>query len=182
MTSGIPRALILYWSAGGNTEQVARAAERGLLSAGVIPELRRIAEAGDIDLYDYDLVLLGAPSYQFLPPEPVLAYVKAKMNFHRRRGDIKVGAPELPGKRAIVFVTYSGPHTGISEATTAGDYLGQFFAHIGYRVVDKWYTVGKFHGNEVFSTQGPLGDIRHRPDAADLARIEEAAAALVRAT
>jgi flavodoxin len=169
----------LYWTAGGNTEKVARAAERGLKSAGVAPEVRLFADAGDIDLHAYDLVLLGAPSYHFLPPQPVLDWIKDRMAFHRQRGDIKPAAPEMSGKRAVVFITYSGQHTGIDEATTAGDYLGQFLAHIGIRVAEKWYVVGKFHGNEAASTLGRLGDIRHRPNTEDLKRIERAAAALV---
>ena len=101
------------------------------------------------------------------------------MKHHRDRGDIKPGAPRVPGKRAVVFVTYSGPHTGIAEAIPVGKYLGQFFEHIGFEVVDEWYCVGEFHGRLNLSTMGRLGDIRGRPNAEDLARIEHDTTALV---
>ena len=94
------------------------------------------------------------------------------MKLHRERGDIKLGAPEIPGKTAVIFCTYSGPHTGVREATPVGEYLGQLFEHIGFKVAAKWYTVGEFHGREEFSTKGRLGDIRGRPNAQDLAEVE----------
>jgi multimeric flavodoxin WrbA len=167
------KALVLYWSATGNTEKVAKAIERGAKKAGVTVDVVKIAEAADLDLYDYDLVFMGTPSYSYMVPELVLKYIKGKAAFHKQRRDIKIGAPRLPGKGAVVFVTYSGPHTGIDEAIPVGKYVGQFFAHIGYEVLDEWYVIGEFHGNEVHSTQGPLGDIRGRPNADDLARIEQ---------
>ena len=79
-----------------------------------------------------------------------------------------------------MFITYSGPHTGIAEATTAGKYLGQFFELLGFAVLGEWYVVGEFHGNAAASTSGRLGDIRGRPDAADLAEIRGRAASLAR--
>jgi hypothetical protein len=173
-------ALILYWSATGNTEKVVRAIERGLLDEGVKPSVVNVTEADRTDLYDYDLVFLGCPSISFLPPEPVLRFVKRKMNFHRDQGDIKVLAPRVPGKQAVVFVTYSGPHTGIAEAIPVGKYLGQFLAHLGFAVLDEWYVVGEFHGNEEYSTRGCLGDIRGRPNDDDLARVARQAAQVAR--
>lgn len=158
-----PKALVLYWSATGNTMKVARAICAGLEQEGLSPVLVRVADAQDQELYDYDLVFLGAPSYQFLPPEPVLAFVKQKMRLHNQRGDIKLCAPARPNKAAVVFCTYSGPHTGIDEATTSGKYLSQFFAHLGFPVVAEWYVVGEYHGSLEFSTKGKLGDIRGRP-------------------
>ena len=86
-------------------------------------------------------------------------------------GDVKPGAPKLPGKTAVVFITYSGPHTGIREATPAGEYLGQLFEHIGFGETAKWYIIGEFHKNEVLSTKGSLGDIRGRPNREDLDRV-----------
>lgn len=174
------RTLILYWSATGNTRKVAEAIERGAMNAGSEPVVVPIKDAGDVELHDFDLVFIGCPSYSFLPPEPVLRYVRQKMSHHRDRGDIRPQAPKLPGKKAVVFVTYSGPHTGIAEATPVGAYLGQFLAHLGFDVVDEWYVVGEFHGNEELSTLGCLGDIRGRPNEEDLSRVEGQAEALVR--
>jgi hypothetical protein len=54
-----------------------------------------------------------------------------------------------------------------------GEYLGQLFEHLGFRVAGKWYTVGEFHKRLDMSTQGRLGDIRGRPNDADLQQVED---------
>jgi hypothetical protein len=174
------RTLIMYWSATGNTEKIANTIRDTLIREGITPTLKKVAEAANEELYNYELVFLGAPSYSFLPPDPVLKYTRAKMKLHRERGDIKPGAPQIPGKTALIFCTYSGPHTGIDEATPVGDYLGQFFEHIGFKVAAKWYIVGEYHGDEILSTKGRLGDIRGRPNAKDLAEVENNTLALIK--
>ena len=169
------KALIVYWSATGNTEKVAGAIEKGLTSCNVDVVKKKVVGADDEDFYDYDLVCLGSPSYEFLPPEPVIQFIKQKMKQHRARGDIKPKSPKLPGKKAVVFVTYSGPHTGVNEALPVGKYMGQLFEHIGFEVVE-WYVAGEFHGREELSINGVLGDIRGKPDEQELAKVERDAA------
>lgn len=173
-------AAILYWSRTGNTEKVAHAIEEGLASADWEATLLRIedAQAEEIDFYAYDLICVGFPSYQWSPPKPVDAYLKQKFGEYKRQGRVKTGAPKAPGQRALIFCTYSGPHTGIDEAIPAAKYAGQFFAHLGFTVVDEWYVVGEFHGSEEKSTQGRLGDIRGRPNAEDLHAVRTRAKAL----
>lgn len=166
------KALILYWSATGNTEKIAQKISDCLLKHGIHPVVKRITASGDDELLDFDLVFLGSPSYQFLPPEPVQSFIKQKMKIHNERGDIIPGSPKRPGKKAVVFCTYSGPHTGISEAIPAGEYMGQLFDHLGFEVAGKWYTVGEFHNRLDMSTSGRLGDIRGRPHQQDLLEIE----------
>ena len=167
------KTLLIYWSATGNTEKVAETIRETLLREGIEPIVRKVSDATAEELYNYDLVFIGAPSYMWQPPEPVQKYIEAKMEDYRKRDSIKMRAPKIPGKQAVVFITYSGPHTGIKEATPAGDYLAQFFEHIGFEVAAKWYIVGEFHGHEDFSTKGILGDIRGRPNQQDLAEVEE---------
>jgi hypothetical protein len=128
------KTIIVFWSATGNTGKGGRCHPGGLAGAGIKPVVCRVAEAAAEDLYDYDLVFFGAPSYSFQPPPPVQRYIQAKMKLHRDRGDIKPGAPVMPGKTAVVFCTYSGPHTSIREATPVGDVMGQLFEHIGFAV------------------------------------------------
>ena len=94
------------------------------------------------------------------------------MKLHKERGDIKPSASRIHGKNAVVFCTYSGPHTGIDEAIPVGKYMGQFFAHIGYKIAGEWYIIGEFHGNEENSTIGRLGNIKGRPDEQDLSRVK----------
>jgi hypothetical protein len=91
-----------------------------------------------------------------------------------------VNAQRVEDTKALVFCTYSGPHTGVREAIPAGEYAGQFFEHLGIPVLDEWYIVGEFHGNEEASTMGCLGDIRGRPTEEDLRRLRERAASLAR--
>lgn len=177
---GVLKTLIIYWSATGNTEKVANTIRETLVREGITPTFKKVADAAAEELYDYDLVFLGAPSYSFQPPEPVQKFIRAKMDLHRDRGDIKLGCPVIPGKTAVVFCTYSGPHTGIREATPAGDYMGQFFEHLGFKVAEKWYIVGEFHGREDLSTKGRLGDIRGRPNQQDLADLATNVSALIK--
>ena len=58
--------------------------------------------------------------------------------------------------------------------------MAQFFKHIGFEVAGEWYVVGEFHGNEERSTKGRLGDIRGRPNQADLEEVRCKVAALLR--
>lgn len=174
------KALILYFSATGNTEKVAKAIRKSMRNAGVEPVVKNVKEAEGVDLYDYDLVCLGAPSYEWLPPRPVQEFLRKKLSEYRKLGYVKLCAPKVPGKYALVFCTYSGPHTGISEAIPAGKYMRQFFEHFGFDVRGEWYIVGEFHGFEEYSTKGKLGDIRGRPNAQDLAKVESDTVELVR--
>jgi flavodoxin len=174
------RSLIIYFSATGNTKKVADAIRDALEEANISVTFLEVKEAAQAELYNYDLVFLGSPSYQFLPPEPMLRFIKERMKLHGGRGDIKLGAPKIPGKTAVIFCTYSGPHTGINEATTAGKYMGQFFEHLGFKIAGEWYIVGEFHGSEEFSTKGRLGDIRGRPNQHDLAKVKSDVRNLVR--
>lgn len=162
------KAIIIYWSATGNTKKVADTINATLQKNSITPELITVKEAADTDLLAYDLVFIGSPSYMWAPPDPVLAWVKQRMDYYRKKGAIKPSAPKVPGKQAAVFVTYSGPHTGEGEAIPAGKYLGQFLEHIGFDVLADWYIVGEFHNSLENSTKGRLGDIRGRPNQADL--------------
>ena len=172
--------LIIYFSATGNTEKVANTIRETLKEENANVNLLKVQDATEEELYDYNLVFLGTPSYSFLPAQPVMHFINSKMKIHRERGDIKLCAPKLPGKTAVVFCTYSGPHTGINEATTAGKYIGQFFAHLGFDVAAEWYIVGEFHGSEEASTMGRLGDIRGRPNQQDLDKVKSDVYNLVR--
>ena len=172
-------AIIIYWTNTGNTEKVALAIQEGLKDAGANVSLHKVEEAGDCDFYAYDLVCIGFPSYQWCPPKPMDKFLKAKFTNYRSQGFVKWGAPNVPGKNALIFCTYSGPHTGIREATPAALYAGQFFEHLGFKVLAKWYIVGEFHGSEEASTQGRLGDIRGLPNKEDLDKIKHDAIQII---
>ena len=171
--TGLKSALIVYWSNTGNTEKVAFAIREGLERAGLKVDLKKPTEAAEVDFYDYDLVCVGSPSIELQPAKPMADFLKVKLNLYRSQGKIKPCAPKVAGKNALVFCTYSGPHTGVDEATPAGKTMCQYFEHFGFTVVGEWYVVGEFHGREDLSTQGRLGDIRGKPTAEDLAKIKK---------
>lgn len=174
-------AIIVYWSKTGNTEKVALAIKKGLEEAGVAVLLKRVEDAVDVDFYAYDLICIGFPSYQWSLPGPMDEFLTSKFNVYRNQGCVKVGAPKVPGKNALIFCTYSGPHTGIREVIPAGLYAGQFFEHLGFTVLDEWYVIGEFHGSEEASTKGRLGDTRGRPNEEDLHKVKQDATQLVNA-
>jgi flavorubredoxin len=174
------KAAVLYWSAGGNTEKVALVIQDTLASAGVDTVVARTDDAGGLDWFDYDLVCVGAPSYRWHPPDPVDAFLRRMFDEYRRLGRVQVGAPQIPGKYALVFCTYCGQHTGIREATPAGLYMGQFFEHLGFNVLDELYVVGQYHGKEAANTLGRLGDVRGRPNTQDLEQVRQDVAQLLR--
>jgi flavorubredoxin len=164
-------ALVIYWSSTGNTEKVALAIKKGLEDEGVKVSLMKTSEAEKVDYFDYDLVCVGSPSIQWHPPKQVTEFLLNKFNEYRMNERIKTGAPTVPGKNALIFCTYSGPHTGIHEATPVGKYIGQFFEHIGFTVLDEWYVLSEYHGSEERSTKGRMGDIRGKPTEENLKKI-----------
>jgi hypothetical protein len=135
--------------------------------------VKRPNEAKDIDYFDYDLVCVGSPSIQWHPAKPIDDLLKHKLDSYRKQGKIKPSAPKVPGKNALIFVTYSGPHTGLDEATPVGKYMGQFFEHIGFRIVDEWYVLSEYIGSLENSTEGKMGDIRGKPTKEDLQKVKE---------
>ncbi|MGC4019940.1 MAG: flavodoxin domain-containing protein [Muricomes sp.] len=164
------KALVIYQSITGNTEKVAKSICQGLHDGGVQVVCRTINEGVEENFYDYDLVCFGAPSYNWHVTKPAEEYLKSKFQQYKKENRILPGAPEIPGKHALVFCTYSGPHTGIREAVPTGLYIGQFFEHFGFHVEDKWYVLSEFVGSEEFNTLGRMGNIKGLPDERELER------------
>lgn len=172
--------LVLYWSKSGNTKKVATAIQQGLQNAKLEVTVKELFEAEDVDFFDYDLVCVGSPSYSWHPPEPVDRFLKSKFAGYRQQGKVKPNAPRIPDKYSLVFITYSGPHTGLDEAIPAGKYIGQFFDHLGFKVLAEWYVLSEFHGSLENSTLGRMGDIRGKPTKQELERITEDTTELIR--
>jgi hypothetical protein len=100
------------------------------------------------------------------------AFFKDKFGEYRKQGHVKLDAPKV-GRHVLIFCTYSGPHTGMNEAIPAGKYIGQFFEHLGFTVLDEWYILSEFHGSEERSTKGKMGDIRGKPNEEDLRKVRQ---------
>ena len=139
---------------------------------GLTPEIVKIEKGTSVELYNYELVFLGSPVHAFLPAEPVIKFIHSQLDIHRKQEDIIPCSPVIPGKYAVCYCTFSGPHTGIREAVPAVKYMEQFFEHLRFSVLDEWYIPGEFRNKDILSTKGVLGDIRKRPDEKDLLNIE----------
>ena len=166
------KAVVIYHSSTGNTHKVAAAIQEGFEAGGLQVELKKPQQAADLDFYSYDLVCLGSPSIEWQPAKPMSDLLKAKLNLYRSQGKIIPCAPKVPGKNALIFCTYSGPHTGIDEATPAGKTMRQYLEHFGFTVLGEWYIPAEFHGRLDLSTLGRLGDIRGKPTVDELAKIK----------
>jgi flavodoxin len=172
------KALIVYYSATGNTEKVAQAIRLGLEETFFDVTVKKPQDAANVNFFDFDLVCIGSPAIQWQPAKPIDEFLKSRFEAYRKEGKIKTSAPKIAGKNALIFVTYSGPHTGLDEATPAGKYMAQFFAHLGFNILGEWYVLSEFRGNLENSTQGKMGDIRGKPNAEDLLKIMQNSTAL----
>ena len=173
-------ALLVYHSNTGNTKKVALAIKEGLEAGDIKVNLRDPKEATELDFYSFDLVCVGSPSIEWQPAKPVADMLKAKLHLYRNQNKILPCTPKVAGKNALIFCTYSGPHTGIDEATPAGKTMRQYFEHFGFNVLAEWYIPGEFHGREDLSTKGRLGDIRGKPTSDELEKIKQDARQLAR--
>jgi hypothetical protein len=107
-------------------------------------------------------------------------FLKNKFANYRKEGKIKPSAPKVLGRNALVFVTFSGPHTDIDEATPAGKYMAQFFEHLDFTILGEWYVLSEFHGSLENSTMGKMGDTRGKLTEEELRKIKEDTACLAR--
>lgn len=160
------KSLTLYWSKNGNTEKVAQSIHDTLERAGMDDTMLRMKKDLEVEYYDYNLLFVGAPVYENLPPKPVIEFIKR----HKKRGvEIVASAPEKPGIGSVMYCTYGGGHTGLSEATPMLEYAAQFFCHEGIRVIDKWAVRGSFpEADSAYNRQGRTGRVIDRPNAQDL--------------
>lgn len=165
------KAAIVYWSKSGNTEKVAHAIKEGLIQANVDVSFWKLDEAEEHNFLDYDLYCIGFPSYYWHTPAPVTEYLKTHFRKHSKAGLVRPSSPRVPGKHALIFCTYSGPHTGLAEASPAVKYAGQFFDHIGVSVVAEWCVLSEFIGWDEGNIHGRMGDIRGKPTEEELEQI-----------
>ncbi len=177
------KILNLYYSSTGNTEKVATRIAETAANLGHGVDTVKLAGVADVDLLPYDLVFLGSGVYQWLPGKPVQEFVAGRLSHYSEAGEIKLAAPRRPGKRGVVYCTYGGAHTGVNEAIPAVKYMGQLLDHLGIEVVAEWYFVGEYPGKgrmQEFSLGGRLGDIKGRPNDADLLEVAQRVTGILR--
>lgn len=168
--------LNLYFSSTGNTKKIADKISETCKNDGHIVRSLRIRKTmeAQFDVLDYDIVFAGSGVYEWLPGKPVMSLFSKITKTYREKGFIEQPAQRRSTKKAVIYCTYGGTHTGVNEAVPAVKYMGQLFDHLGFEIIGEWYFVGEFHGRfRDFSEKGKMGDITGRPDEKDLQHLSE---------
>ncbi len=174
------KILNLYFSATGNTEKVASRIENTLLEIGHEVETCKVTKDTEVEILGYDFVFMGSGVYTWMPGKPLIEFIE-KQREKYRSGEIKPASPRRAGKKAIIYCTFGGGHTGTNEAVPAVKYMGQLFDHLGYEILGEWFIVGEFHGRLAYlSESGRLGNIKGRPNESDLLEIAEKVRGILR--
>lgn len=168
------KVLNLFFSSTGNTDKVAESISATVKEAGHRIDTMKVVRPVEVNLLAYDLVFVGSGVYEWLPGKALRELLAALRTKYVAEGQIKPSSPRRADKKAVVYCTYGGAHTGVNEAIPAVKFMGQLFDHLGFEIVGEWFLVGEYHGKfKDFSVGGRLGDIQGRPNAADLADLAE---------
>jgi flavodoxin len=174
------KVLNLYFSATGNTQKVAQRIEETLLQMGHEVDTIKVTKDAEVEILDYDFVFIGSGVYTWMPGKALVEFIGKQREKYRSDG-IKPASPKRPGKKAVIYCTFGGGHTGANEAVPAVKYMGQLFEHLGYDILAEWYIVGEFHGKlEHLNKNGRLGNIKGRPNEADLLEVTEKVTGILR--
>jgi len=173
------KTLIFYDSLGGNTERVARAIHDVAATTWGDAEILKAHKETAVNFTDYDLILIGSPVIDWLPTKRLMDCVMGFMKAENAAGRIRPSSPIVPGKFGVCFGTFAGPHIGQTEAVPMTAWLRAFLEHLGYLVLDAWHVPGAFQNRDELNRSGRLGDIRHRPNEADIADVRNRTAGLL---
>ena len=177
------RIINFYYSQTGNTEKIARKIDDTLCAMGHEVETLQAAKGMEIDFLKYDFVFAGSGVYQWLPGKPMLDMLRSHRQKYSDEGKMRPCSPRLPDKKAVIYCTYAGVHTGINEAVPAIKFTGQLFDHLGFVIVAEWYFMGDFKTEQMkhLNAVGRMGDITGRPDEHDLKDVEELVTGIIKA-
>jgi len=139
----MPSCLIVYYSLGGTTAQVAEHIAAGLHSAGYEVSLCDLKDGRPPDPSEYDLLGIGTPVYYFRPPFNVMDFVE--------------DLPPLQGQRTFLFMLNGTYRYGASQplrrelARKGARQIGFFGCygvehHVGYLRLG--YLISAGHPNE----------------------------------
>ena len=175
------KAIVIYCSFTGNTKKMADHIAGGLREGGCDVTVLSVKDAENVDLLEgYDLACFGVPSINWSIPKPAADYLRKQFNdYIKEYGPIQPCTPVKPNRKALLFCTWSGPHTGMREAVPCMLSMEQYFQHLGFAIVDEWYVLSEFVGNIANSTLGRMGDIRGLPTETELERITQQARNIV---
>ncbi len=169
------KVLNLYFSATGNTTKVAETIDHAVQAAGHSLDSVSVGKNTEVDVMQYDFVFAGSGVYAWLPGKAMQDLLGNLRKKYVEEGLIKPASPKLPDKKAVMYCTYGGTHTGINEAVPAVKYMAQLFDHLGFQLLDEIYVIGEYVPEKMkkMSHKGRLGDISGRPDEHDLKNVAE---------
>ena len=170
------KILNIYSSKSGNTQKVADTIEAAVKTLKHdVTTVRIRKEANQVDILEYDVVFAGSGVYACLPPKEMNTFLGAMGKKGMEQGEILPGSPRRHNKKAVIYATYGGYHTGVNEAIPCVKSIGQLFDHYGFQIVDEWYIVGAFipQKMQAYNSTGRLGNISGRPNEADLKEVFE---------
>jgi len=138
-------ALMVFYSQGGTTSQVANQIQSGLENKGFKVTSINIIVTKEIPDYDsFDIIGIGSPTYFFQPPNKIVDYIKS--------------LPDLAKKNFFVFVLY-GTYKGNAGNTIRKMLRKKYGDEIGYfacRGADYAYPYVKY--NYLFSAGHPISE------------------------
>ncbi len=181
------KVLNLFYTSTSNTRKVADSISSAAEALGHKVDTVRVTKDLDpetIDLLDYDFLFVGSGVYEWLPGKHMMEFLMRQHKKYLRNdlinGDVRPKAPKKEGKKAVVYCTFGGSHTGINEAVPTTKYLSQLPDHLGFTVLAEWHFVGEYHGRfKILNEIGRLGDISGRPNEEDLRRASSMASAIL---
>jgi len=173
------KTLVFYDSIGGNTELVARAIHETVDSTWGNADLIKVNKGAIVNFLDYDLIMVGSPVIDWLPTKKLRDFIMGVMKSENAAGRINASSPLLPGRFGVCFGTFGGPHIGEREALPMTAWLRAFLEHLGYLSLDAWHVPGAFKNRDALNRYGRLGDIRQRPNEADLVDVRNRVAGLL---
>jgi multimeric flavodoxin WrbA len=174
------KVLNIYYTGTGNTAIIAKKIEEAANQAGHTVDTIKAGGNIEVEFLDYDFVFMGSGVYHWLPGKPLMNFIDKTCTRYRENGAMPRNAKRRDHIKAVTYCTYGGTHTGVNEAYPTTLWMGQFFDHLGVEVIGSWHIVGAFHGKwENLSVGGRLGDIRDRPNEADLKDVGEKTKAIL---
>jgi flavodoxin len=176
------KILNLYFSGTGNTEKIAARIDKTLRELGhEVDSVQVAADDLDRDVLSYDMVFAGSGVYTWMPGKAMVSLLNRLREKYAGLKEIKPASPRRPGKKAVIYCSFGGGHTGANEAVPAVKFMGQLFDHLGYEIVGEWYLVGEFHGKLAYlSLSGRMGNTVGRPNEADLEDVSERVTGILR--
>jgi flavorubredoxin len=112
-------ACILYYSRYGNTEKIAKSLETGLRERGIRTSCTDLVEANIESLKDFDLIAIGAPTYNQTAPQSMKLFLE------------KMRTTKLTGKVGFAFDTRRDHFL----AGSAAKYIERRLKKIGLKII-----------------------------------------------